>query len=185
MRVVNGSLKLGDKIRVMSTGRSHGVDRLGRFTPKSIAEPLLATGEVGFVVAGIKEIDGAPVGDTITLEHRPSAQMLPGFKQIQPRVFAGLFPVNADDYENFRDALAKLQPQRLGAALRAGGVRRPGLRLSLRVPRACCTWTSCRSGSSANTSSPSITSAPTVVYEVARTDGEIECTSTIRRSCRR
>src|SRR3984957_3859740 len=67
VRVMNGSLKLGDKIRVMSTGRSHGVDRLGRFTPKSIPEPLLATGGVGFVVAGIKEIDGAPVGDTITL----------------------------------------------------------------------------------------------------------------------
>ena len=109
VRVVNGSLKLGDKIRVMSTGRSHGVDRLGRFTPKSIAEPLLATGDVGFVVAGIKEIDGAPVGDTITLENRPSALPLPGFKQIQPRVFAGLFPVDADDYEKFRDALAKLR----------------------------------------------------------------------------
>ena len=91
VRVVNGSLKQGDKIRVMSTGRSHGVDRLGRFTPKSIAEETLATGDVGFIIAGIKEIDGAPVGDTITLENRPSAEPLPGFKQIQPRVFAGLF----------------------------------------------------------------------------------------------
>ena len=71
--------------------------------------PELATGDVGFVVAGIKEIDGAPVGDTITLEHRPSPAALPGFKQIKPRVFAGLFPVNSEDYESFRDALAKLR----------------------------------------------------------------------------
>src|SRR5471032_3223224 len=109
VRVVNGALKRGDKIRVMSTGRSFGVDQLGRFTPKSIPEPTLATGDVGFVIAGIKEIDGAPVGDTITLENRPSAVPLPGFKQIQPRVFAGLFPIDADDYEKFRDALAKLR----------------------------------------------------------------------------
>ncbi|HEX3301874.1 MAG TPA: GTP-binding protein, partial [Thermomicrobiales bacterium] len=107
VRVVNGSLKTGDKIRVMSTGRSHQVDKVGRFTPKSVAEKELVTGDVGFVVAGIKEIDGAPVGDTLTLEHRPSATPLPGVKQIKPRVFAGLFPVNSEDYESFRDALAK------------------------------------------------------------------------------
>src|SRR6202047_1507800 len=83
VRVVNGALKQGDKIRVMSTGRSFGVDQLGRFTPKSIPEAVLATGDVGFVIAGIKEIDGAPVGDTITLENRPSSAALPGFKQIQ------------------------------------------------------------------------------------------------------
>ena len=86
VRVMNGSLKTGEKIRVVSTGRAHVVDRLGRFTPKPIVEKELATGDVGFVVAGIKEIDGAPVGDTITLEHRPSTAPLPGFKQIQPRV---------------------------------------------------------------------------------------------------
>ena len=109
VRVINGSLKLSDKIRVMSTGRSHQVDRLGRFTPKPLAAETLSAGEVGFIVAGVKEIDGAPVGDTITLESRPCAAPLPGFKQVQPRVFAGVFPINSEDYENFRDALAKLK----------------------------------------------------------------------------
>ena len=93
----------------MSTGRSHH-DRQasGASRPSAIVEQELAAGEVGFVVAGIKEIDGAPVGDTITLENDPAAAPLPGFKQIQPRVFAGLFPINSEDYEKFRDALAKL-----------------------------------------------------------------------------
>jgi GTP-binding protein LepA len=109
VRVMNGSCRTGDKIRVVSTGRSYLVDRLGRFTPKPVVERELATGDVGFVVAGIKEIDGAPVGDTITLENRPAGKPLPGFKQIKPRVFAGLFPVNSEDYERFRDALAKLR----------------------------------------------------------------------------
>src|SRR6185312_2335266 len=109
VRVVNGRLATGEKIRVMSTGRSHYVDRLGRFTPKSVAERELSAGEVGFIVAGIKEIDGAPVGDTITLESRPAATALPGFREIKPRVFAGLFPVDSEDYEAFRDALAKLR----------------------------------------------------------------------------
>src|SRR5215469_7021054 len=109
VRVVNGGLKTGDRIRVVSTGRSHLADRLGRFTPKPVVERELSAGDVGFVVAGIKEIDGAPVGDTITLEHRPAAAPLPGSKQIKPRVFAGLFPVNSEDYEKFRDALAKLR----------------------------------------------------------------------------
>jgi len=173
VRVVNGSLKQGDKIRVMSTGRSHGVDRLGRFTPKSIAEPLLATGDVGFVIAGIKEIDGAPVGDTITLENRPSALPLPGFKQIQPRVFAGVFPVDADDYEKFRDALAKLrlndsalhyEPEvsgALGFGFRCGflGLLHMDIvqeRLEREYQLAL------------------VTSAPTVVYEVLRTNGAVE-----------
>ena len=109
VRVMNGGLKTGDRIRVVSTGRSHLADRLGRFTPKPVVERELSAGDVGFVVAGIKEIDGAPVGDTITLEHRPAPAPLPGFKQIKPRVFAGLFPVNSEDYEKFRDALAKLR----------------------------------------------------------------------------
>jgi GTP-binding protein LepA len=93
---------------VKSTGRSHLVDRLGRRTPKTQLCESLSAGEVGFVMAGIKEIDGAPVGDTITLDARPCAVPLPGFKQIKPRVFAGLFPINSDDYESFRDALQKL-----------------------------------------------------------------------------
>ena len=109
VRVVNGSIKTGDKLRIMSTGRNHVADKLGRFTPKSVILRELKTGDVGFVIAGIKEIDGAPVGDTITLENRPSAESLPGFKQIKPRVFAGLFPINSEDYEAFRDALAKLR----------------------------------------------------------------------------
>jgi GTP-binding protein LepA len=109
VRVVNGSIKIGDKIRVMSTGRAWQVDKLGRFTPKSLGAAQLGAGEVGFVIAGIKEIDGVPVGDTITLDGKPCAAPLPGFKQVQPRVFAGLFPVNSDDYEAFRDALAKLR----------------------------------------------------------------------------
>jgi len=109
VRVVNGAIKVGEKIRVMSTGRAWQVDRLGRFTPKSIGATELSAGEVGFVIAGIKEIDGAPVGDTITLDGRPCSAPLPGFKQIQPRVFAGVFPVSSDDYEQFRDALAKLK----------------------------------------------------------------------------
>ena len=157
----------------MSTGRSHTADKLGRFTPKSVPRCELAAGEVGFVIAGIKEIDGAPVGDTITLEHRPASEALPGFEQIKPRVFAGLFPVNSEDYEAFRDALSKLKLERLGAALRAGSLRRPRVWLSLRFPRACCTWISCRSGWSASISCELITSAPTVVYEVARTNGTL------------
>src|SRR5690242_21815276 len=106
---MHGTLKKGDKIRIMSTGRNHPVDRLGRFTPKAVSVETLSAGEVGFVIAGIKEIDGAPVGDTITHEDRPCREPLPGFKQIQPRVFAGLFPVKSEDYERFRDALAKLK----------------------------------------------------------------------------
>ena len=109
VRVVNGSIRTGQKIRVWTTGRAHQVDKLGRFTPKSLVADALYTGEVGFVIAGIKEIDGAPVGDTITIDNRPCSQPLPGFKTIKPRVFAGLFPVSSDDYEAFRDALQKLK----------------------------------------------------------------------------
>ena len=109
LRVVNGSLKRGDRIRIMSTGRSWQVDQVGRFTPKRIEAAVLDAGEVGWAVAGIKEIDGAPVGDTITHESRPCEKPLPGFKQVQPRVFAGLFPVQSDQYEAFRDALQKLK----------------------------------------------------------------------------
>jgi len=173
VRVMNGSLRTGEKIRVMSTGRSHTVDKLGRFTPKSIPERELATGDVGFVVAGIKEIDGAPVGDTLTLEHRPCAQPLPGFKQIKPRVFAGLFPVNSEDYDSFRDALSKLrlndsalhyEPEvsgALGFGFRVGflGLLHMDIvqeRLEREYQLAL------------------VTSAPTVVYEVARTDGKLE-----------
>ncbi|HVC37776.1 MAG TPA: translation elongation factor 4, partial [Gammaproteobacteria bacterium] len=109
VRVMHGSLKRRQKIQVMSTGRTHEVDRLGIFTPKMHDKEELATGEVGYVIAGIREIDGAPVGDTLTYAHNSCSAPLPGFKQVQPRVFAGLFPVLSDDYENFREALKKLR----------------------------------------------------------------------------
>ena len=108
VRIVNGVLRKKDKFMVMSTGRSHQLDRIGRFTPKMSDTGELGPGEVGYVIAGIKEVHGAPVGDTLTLEKNPCAEPLVGFKKVQPRVFAGLFPVSSDDYENFRDALEKL-----------------------------------------------------------------------------
>ncbi|MCH7509232.1 MAG: elongation factor 4 [Proteobacteria bacterium] len=108
VRIVNGVLRKKDKFKVMSTGRSHQLDRIGRFTPKMSDTDELGPGEVGYVIAGIKEVHGAPVGDTLTLEKNPCAEPLVGFKKVQPRVFAGLFPVSSDDYENFRDALEKL-----------------------------------------------------------------------------
>ena len=173
VRVVNGTIKNGDKIRVMSTGRVWQVDKLGRFTPKSLAAPQLSAGEVGFVIAGIKEIDGAPVGDTITLDSKPCKAQLPGFKQVQPRVFAGLFPVNADDYESFRDALAKLrlndsalhyEPEvsgALGFGFRVGflGLLHMDI-VQERLER--------------EYNLDLITSAPTVIYEVGLIDGTNE-----------
>ena len=170
VRVKNGTLKVGDKIRVMSTGRAWQVDKLGRFTPKSIPAQTLSAGEVGFVIAGIKEIDGAPVGDTITLENRPCAEALPGFKQIKPRVFAGLFPVSSDDYEAFREALSKLrlndsalhyEPEvsgALGFGFRIGflGLLHMDI-VQERLER--------------EYQLDLITSAPTVVYEVGLNDG--------------
>ncbi|MGH8224276.1 MAG: translation elongation factor 4 [Woeseiaceae bacterium] len=109
VRVVNGSLGKGSKISVMSTQRAYVADRVGSFTPKMQDREELATGEVGFVIAGIRDIYGAPVGDTLTLASRPCKAPLPGFKQIQPRVFAGMFPIQSDDYESFREALQKLR----------------------------------------------------------------------------
>ena len=173
VRVVNGRLATGEKIRVISTGRAHNVDRLGRFTPKPVVEQRLGTGDVGFIVAGIKEIDGAPVGDTITLESRPAHTALPGFRQIKPRVFAGLFPVNSEDYENFRDALAKLrlndsalhyEPEvsgALGFGFRCGflGLLHMDI-VQERLER--------------EYHLDLVTSAPTVIYEVARTDGKVQ-----------
>src|SRR5215468_848378 len=173
VRVMEGTLNVGEKIRVMSTGRSFQVDKLGRFMPKSVADKTLHTGDVGFVIAGIKEIDGAPVGDTITHEHKPSPAPVPGFKQIQPRVFAGLFPINSEDYEKLRDALAKLrlndsalhyEPEvsgALGFGFRCGflGLLHMDI-VQERLER--------------EYQLTLVTSAPTVVYEVARTDGSID-----------
>ena len=172
VRVMNGSLKVGAKIRVWSTGRAHQIDKLGRFTPKSLPSATLETGEVGFVIAGIKEINGAPVGDTITLDARPCAAPLEGFKQVQPRVFAGLFPINSEDYESFRDALAKLklndsalhyEPEvstALGFGFRCGflGLLHMDI-VQERLER--------------EYNLELVTSAPTVVYEIQRTDGTL------------
>jgi len=109
VRIVDGKLKIGDKIRVMSSSRDFVVDLLGVFTPKRNPKNSLLTGEVGYIVAGIKDIDGAPVGDTLTLCNSPAFEPLAGFQTIKPRVFSGLFPIDSADYELFRDALSKLK----------------------------------------------------------------------------
>ena len=109
VRVMNGCLPKRSKITIMSTGDSYNADRVGCFTPKMEDRGELRTGQVGFVIAGIKDIYGAPVGDTLTLTRQPCDAPLPGFKQVQPRVFAGMFPISSDDYENFREALQKLR----------------------------------------------------------------------------
>jgi GTP-binding protein LepA len=109
VRVMAGRLDRGAKVRVMSTQRSHQVDRLGIYTPKPIDREALKTGEVGFVVAGIKDIEGAPVGDTLTLERRPADEALPGFKEVHPQVYAGMFPTDSGEFEAFREALSKLR----------------------------------------------------------------------------
>ena len=108
VRVIDGQLTSKDKIKIMSTGVVHQVDKVGIFTPKANNTGILRSGEVGFIIAGIKEIHGAPVGDTITLANNPAMEVLPGFKKVKPQVYAGLFPVSSDEYEDFRDALAKL-----------------------------------------------------------------------------
>jgi GTP-binding protein LepA len=108
VRIKNGILRKGDKIKVMSTGQTYNADRLGIFTPKRVDRDMLNCGEVGWLVCAIKDILGAPVGDTFTLAHQPAFKALPGFKKVKPQVYAGLFPISSDDYEAFRDALGKL-----------------------------------------------------------------------------
>lgn len=108
VRVKNGRLRKKDKILVKSTGQTYIVDTVGVFTPKRFVTDELKAGEVGFIVAGIKDIHGAPVGDTLTLSKTPDVDILPGFKRVQPQVYAGLFPTSSDDYEDFREALDKL-----------------------------------------------------------------------------
>nr|WP_268844389.1 translation elongation factor 4 [Polycyclovorans algicola] len=109
VRIINGSLRKGQKIRIWTTGRDHEVSVLGVHTPKRVVKDRLNTGEVGFMVSGIKEIFGAPVGDTVTDAGKPCAGPLPGFRKVQPRVFAGMFPIDADDFEDFRESLQKLR----------------------------------------------------------------------------
>ena len=108
VRVKHGVLRKGDKILVKSTGQAYGVDNVGIFTPKMEATGELKAGEVGYVIAGIKDIHGAPVGDTLTHAKTPDVKALPGFQKVKPQVYAGLFPVSSDDFENFREALEKL-----------------------------------------------------------------------------
>ncbi len=109
VKIANGSLRKKQKLMVMSTGKSYLAEKIGIFTPKEKQTDVLHTGEVGFLVAGIKDIYGAPVGDTITLADNPATEMLPGFETVQPRVFAGLYPVSSDDYGNMRESLNKLR----------------------------------------------------------------------------
>lgn len=169
VRVVSGSLHRKQKILMMSTGKSHPVDKLGVFTPKPLDRDELLTGEVGFVIAGIKDIFGAPVGDTITAPERPCQAALPGFQRIQPRVFAGLYPVESDDYENLREALNKLHlndaalnyepetSQALGFGFRCGFLGMLHMEIiQERLER--------------EYDLDLITTAPTVVYEVLKTD---------------
>ncbi len=108
VRVKHGKIQAKDKIKIMSSGAVYEVDKVGIFTPKAKNTGILSTGEVGFVIAGIKEIKGAPVGDTLTLAKNAATEPLPGFKRIKPQVYAGVYPVSSDDYEDFRDALEKL-----------------------------------------------------------------------------
>lgn len=172
VRVMNGSLLPRQKIRVMSSGRVYQVESVGVFTPKRLSTNGLGVGEVGFVIAGVKEIHGAPVGDTLTDAERPATTSLPGFKKIQPNVFAGLFPVDSDAYESFREALSKLslndaalfyEPETsvaLGFGFRCGFLGLLHMEIvQERLER--------------EYSLNLVTTAPTVIYEVVTTDGEI------------
>ncbi|MCG6214678.1 translation elongation factor 4 [Vibrio furnissii] len=172
VRIKNGKLKKNDKIKVMSTGQVWGVDRLGIFTPKQVDTNELETGEVGWVVCGIKDILGAPVGDTLTLAKNGCDKPLPGFKKVKPQVYAGLFPVSSDDYEAFRDALGKLslndaslfyEPETsaaLGFGFRCGFLGMLHMEIiQERLER--------------EYDLDLITTAPTVVYEVLKTDKEV------------
>ena len=172
VRVVNGVLSAKQKIKVMSTGGVHQVDSVGVFTPKRNDTGRLSAGEVGFVIAGIKEIDGAPVGDTLTDAAHQAEQSLPGFKEVQPRVFAGLFPVSSEDYEDLREALAKLRlndaalfyepetSKALGFGFRCGFLGMLHMEIiQERLER--------------EYNLDLITTAPTVVYEVLTTNDEL------------
>ena len=172
VRVIDGKLTTKDKIRIMSNGTVHQVDKVGIFTPKPNNTGVLSSGEVGFIIAGIKEIHGAPVGDTITLASNPATEVLPGFKKVKPQVYAGVFPVSSDEYEDFRDALAKLslndaslfyEPESsaaLGFGFRIGFLGMLHMEIiQERLER--------------EYDLDLITTAPTVVYQVLTTKGEI------------
>ena len=172
IRVINGEIKSKDKIKIMSSGRVFQVESVGVFNPKRENLDSLKAGQVGYVVAGIKEIDGAPVGDTITLDNNSCAKALPGFQKMQPRVFSGLYPVSSDDYENFRDALKKLRlndaalnfepetSQALGFGFRCGFLGMLHMEIvQERLER--------------EYDLDLITTAPTVIYELVLQNGEV------------
>ncbi|MGL5251167.1 MAG: translation elongation factor 4, partial [Enterovibrio sp.] len=171
VRIKHGVLNQNDKIKVMSTGQVWNADRLGIFSPKMTDTKALKTGEVGWLVCGIKDILGAPVGDTLTAAKNGATSPLPGFKKVKPQVYAGLFPVSSDDYENFRDALGKLslndaslffEPENsaaLGFGFRCGFLGMLHMEIiQERLER--------------EYDLDLITTAPTVVYEVTKTSGE-------------
>jgi len=171
VRVVDGVLRRGARVRMMSTGRDYDIEQVGIFTPKRQSVDQLETGEVGYVVAGVKDVKGAPVGDTITDARNPAPEALPGFKEIKPRVFAGLYPIEAGDYDSFREALEKLKlndaslhfepetSEALGFGFRCGFLGMLHLEIiQERLER--------EYGLSL------ITTAPTVIYEVETVKGE-------------
>ena len=171
VRVIDGTLKPKDKMRLMSTGATHLCEQVGIFTPKSKQQPQLSAGEVGFIISGIKELKAARVGDTITLADRPAENPLEGFKEIKPQVFAGLYPVEPNEYEQLRDSLEKLQlndaalqfepevSQALGFGFRCGFLGLLHMEIvQERLER--------------EFDMDLITTAPTVVYEVGLRNGE-------------
>ena len=172
VRVMNGSLKAKDKLLLMATGATYGCEQVGVFTPKAVARPTLSAGEVGFIIAGIKEIHAAKVGDTVTLAARPAASALPGFKDVKPQVFAGLYPVESNQYEALRDALDKLKlndaslhyepevSQALGFGFRCGflGLLHMDI-VQERLER--------------EYDMDLITTAPTVIYQILLRDGSV------------
>ncbi|MFZ6755596.1 translation elongation factor 4 [Undibacterium sp. Ji50W] len=172
VRVMNGTLRPKDKILFMATEAQHLVESVGVFTPKSLSRTELSAGQVGFVIAGIKELKSAKVGDTITVANKPAASPLPGFKEVQPQVFAGLFPVEANQYDALRDSLEKLKlndaalmyepevSQALGFGFRCGFLGLLHMEIvQERLER--------------EFDMDLITTAPTVVYEVLMADGTI------------
>ena len=173
VRVVAGRLQKNDKIVVKSVGKTYVVDTVGVSTPKRNETHELAAGEVGFIEAGIKDIHGAPVGDTITLSNTPEIEALSGFRKIHPQVYAGLYPISSDDFENFRDALSKLtlndaslfyEPESsdaLGFGFRCGFLGMLHLEIiQERLEREYGLFL--------------ITTAPTVIYEVELINGDVE-----------
>ncbi|AZR23678.1 elongation factor 4 [Xanthomonas vasicola] len=172
VRVMQGEIKPGSKILVMSTGRTHLVDKVGVFTPKRKELSALGAGEVGWINASIKDVHGAPVGDTLTLAADPAPHALPGFQEMQPRVFAGLFPVDAEDYPDLREALDKLRlndaalrfepesSEAMGFGFRCGFLGMLHMEIvQERLER--------------EYNLNLISTAPTVVYEVLKTDGSV------------